>query len=156
VIYRSLGRLADAGLVVPTGTEAGKGPQRTVYAVSDHGRKTVAAWLDAPVWHIRDVRSQLLIKLALRARIGADPSGLLRRQRDILEPIVEALDEELGAAGEEPGTAGEEPKARDAGQASSDEAPAPPDDFEATLQAWRRAMARAALYFVNEIGRPRA
>ena len=31
VIYRSIGRLLDVGLVEPEGTEHGRGPERTVY-----------------------------------------------------------------------------------------------------------------------------
>jgi hypothetical protein len=46
-----------------------------------------------PVLHVRDVRSQLLMKLAVLDRRGADPSALLTRQRDLLEPIVAALAE---------------------------------------------------------------
>src|SRR5258708_6763209 len=34
VVYRAIGRLLDAGLIVPEGTEPGLGPQRTVYALT--------------------------------------------------------------------------------------------------------------------------
>jgi DNA-binding PadR family transcriptional regulator len=123
VIYRSLSRLADAGLVVAEGTETSRGPQRTRYAVSESGDRALQAWLEVPAMHVRDVRTHLLVKLALLDRIGADPSRLLRRQRNVLEPIVQALDGEERLAG----------------------------DFEATLQVWRRVNARAAVEFLAEI-----
>src|SRR5215471_14666730 len=86
VIYRSIGRLLEAGLVTPAAVESGRGPQRTLYTVTPPGREAAAHWLDTPVEHIRDVRSHLLLKLALLDRAGRDPTDLLRRQRAALEP----------------------------------------------------------------------
>ena len=51
-----------------------------------------------PVRHIRDVRSELMVKLALLDRAGADPSALVRAQLDELRPIAAALDQRLSAA----------------------------------------------------------
>jgi PadR family transcriptional regulator AphA len=122
VIYRAIGRLAEAGLIAPQGTEPGQGPLRTIYATTDEGRRAVGAWLDTPVGHVRDIRSHLLLKLALLHRLGADPAGLIGRQRAALEPIVRAI-----------------------------EAEAPEDAFDATLLAWRRANAAAAIAFLDDI-----
>jgi DNA-binding PadR family transcriptional regulator len=125
VIYRSIGRLLEAGLLVQGAVEAGRGPQRTIYAVTPAGCDAVAHWLDTPVAHIREVRSHLLIKLALVDRAGGDPSGLLERQRAALEPIAEAI------TAERPGSHG----------------------FDATLLAWRRAATAATLTFLDELTR---
>ena len=123
VVYRSIGRLLDAGLIVPEGTEPGLGPQRTVYSATADGREAADRWLHAPVEHVRDIRSELLLKLALLDRAGENPADLLRAQRAVLEPIVEAI---------------ESRRARSAG-------------FDATLLAWRRATAVAALDFLDTI-----
>jgi PadR family transcriptional regulator AphA len=123
VIYRTIARLEEAGLVAPQAVEPGRGPRRTIYAATATGRKAVADWLDTPVQHIRDVRSQLLIKLALLDRAGTDPTGLLQRQKIILQPIVSAI------SAERPQHKG----------------------FDATLLAWRRASAAAALNFLEDI-----
>lgn len=122
VIYRAIGRLAEAGLITPQGTEPGQGPQRTIYAATSQGREVAREWLHTPVQHIRDIRSHLLLKLALLHRAGDDPAGLIRRQREILAPIVAAIDAE-----------------------------APDDRFDATLLAWRRANAAAAIAFLDDI-----
>jgi DNA-binding PadR family transcriptional regulator len=95
VIYRAIGRLADAGLITPAGVEPGLGPQRTMYTATERGREAAARWLDTPVEHVRDVRSHLLLKLALLDRAGADPTDLLRRQRAVLEPIARAIEADL-------------------------------------------------------------
>src|SRR5215510_5695546 len=65
VVYRSLSRLHDAGLVEVASVEPGKGPQRMVYEITRPGRSAVTAWLDTPVQHVRDIRSHLLVRLAL-------------------------------------------------------------------------------------------
>ena len=123
VVYRAIGRLQEAGLITPDCTEPGLGPQRTVYTAAPAGKQAAQEWLGTPVRHVRDIRSQLLLKLALLDRAGADPASLLRRQRAALEPIARAIE---------------------AGQA-------PPEGFDATLLAWRRASAAAALDFLDTI-----
>lgn len=92
VVYRAIGRLQEAGLITPDGTEPGLGPQRTVYTAVPAGRRAAREWLETPARHVRDIRSQLLLKLALLDRAGADPVGLLRRQRAALEPIARAIE----------------------------------------------------------------
>jgi DNA-binding PadR family transcriptional regulator len=123
VVYRAIGRLHDAELIAPEVTEPGLGPQRTVYAATARGQQAAARWLGTPVEHVREIRSQLLLKLALLDRAGQDPSGLIRAQRAVLEPIAAAI---------------EASQARSTG-------------FEATLLAWRRATAVATLDFLDRI-----
>src|SRR6476646_4422316 len=95
VVYRSIGRLLDAGL-------------------------------NTPVEHVRDVRTQLLLNLALLDRAGRDPTNLIRRQRAVLEPIAAAIK-------------AERPQGK---------------GFDATLLAWRRANAAATLDFLDDIIQP--
>ena len=126
VVYRAIGRLLDAELISAEGTEPGQGPQRTVYTATANGRDAAAHWLHAPVEHIRQIRSELLLKLALLDRAGADPADLIRRQHAVLEPIARAIETGLPE----------------------------PAGFDATLLAWRRAMAAAALDFLDAITGP--
>jgi DNA-binding PadR family transcriptional regulator len=131
VIYRAIGRLLDAGLVTPEGIQPGLGPQRTVYTATPQGREASQRWLHTPVEHVRDIRSHLLVKLALLDRAGDDPADLLTRQREVLEPIAEAIEGKRAES----------------------------DGFEATLLAWRKATATAALDFldmISEVPSPRS
>lgn len=123
VVYRAIGRLLEAGLIGAEGTEPGQGPQRTVYRVTAAGRDAAARWLHAPVGHIRQIRSELLLKLALIDRAGENPVPLLSAQRAVLEPLVAALEARRAAS----------------------------SGFDATLLAWRRANAVAALDFLDTI-----
>jgi len=128
IVYRAIGRLLESGLVTPDAVESGRGPQRTIYTVTPQGREAVAHWLDTPVQHVREVRSHLLVKLALLDRAGIDPAGLLKRQKATLEPIAQAIKAERP---QRPG-------------------------FDATLLAWRRAATAATIGFLDDITKPDA
>jgi DNA-binding PadR family transcriptional regulator len=125
VVYRAIGRLVELGLLAPEAVESGRGPQRTVYSATPRGQQAVARWLDTPVEHVREVRSHLLVKLALLDRIGGDPTGLLERQKATLAPIAQAINAESAA----------------------------PGGFDATLLAWRRATAAATMSFLDDVTR---
>ncbi len=123
VVYRAIGRLLEAGLIAPESVEPGLGPQRTIYTVTAQGRREAERWLSTPAEHVRDIRSHLLIKLALLYRADRDPAELIKAQRAALDPIARAM------------------------EAPCDDL----DSFDAILLAWRRATAAAALGFLDDI-----
>jgi DNA-binding PadR family transcriptional regulator len=99
VIYRALQRLEDLRLVRTAEQQpSSQGPVRSLIDATPAGRAAAAAWLTRPVSHTRDVRSELLVKLALLDRAGDDPQPLLETQRAHLVPVTEALRARLGAA----------------------------------------------------------
>src|SRR5258708_17311644 len=96
VVYRALARLEDLTLVRATEQQPSRqGPARSPASVTPAGRKLAAAWLNRPAGHNRDVRSELLVKLALLDRSGADPRPLLDAQREQLIPVAQALSDRL-------------------------------------------------------------
>jgi PadR family transcriptional regulator AphA len=122
VIYRGLARLEQLGLVHMVGEQTTSlGPVRLVVEATPDGRQAAVAWLATPVRHIRDVRSELMVKLALLDRAGASPHPLLTAQQDQLTPIAEALRDRLGAA----------------------------SGFDRTLALWRYETVSAALRFLD-------
>jgi PadR family transcriptional regulator AphA len=127
VIYRALAHLEQLGLLRALGEQpTSVGPVRSVVEATDAGRQAAADWLARPVGHIRDVRSELMVKLALLDRAGADARPLLAAQRAQLVPIAEALRERLaGASG-----------------------------FERTLVLWRYETVCAALRFLDAATAP--
>lgn len=93
LVYRALDRLVDAGYAEPVSTEPGEGgPQRVIHRVTPRGRRRLQAWLAAPVDHIRDMRIEFLLKLALLRRRGKSPLRLIAAQRAVLAPTIEALE----------------------------------------------------------------
>jgi PadR family transcriptional regulator AphA len=99
VVYRSIDRVQQAGLVVTVGAEpSSRGPVRTLVKATPKGDDAARAWLSRPVAHTRDIRSELLVKLALLDRTGTSPAALLKAQHTQLQPIAGALAGRLAAA----------------------------------------------------------
>lgn len=99
VVYRSLDRLTDLGLIRPAGEERSRrGPVRLLVEATEAGRSAAWSWQQRPARHTRDIRSELLVKLALLDRSGADPHDLLVAQRALLVPIVDALRDRVATA----------------------------------------------------------
>lgn len=121
-VYAALKKLRELRLVSSQAVQTSElGPARTIMKLTPAGRRAIQAWLRTPVDRARDVRSLLLLKLALLDRAGADPLPLLHAERQILLPRIAALrqlrDESAG--------------------------------FERTLAEWRLASTQAALTFVD-------
>ncbi|HNJ98230.1 MAG TPA: helix-turn-helix transcriptional regulator [Ilumatobacteraceae bacterium] len=90
--YRALDQLVARGHLVASGSEPGiAGGQRTVLTITPQGRMLLEAWLAEPVPHLRDLRSELLLKLLLSHENGVDPTPLLTRQRDVVQQMANAL-----------------------------------------------------------------
>lgn len=99
LVYRSIDHLRDAGLIEAVRTEAGaQGPHRTVYRARRSGAGRVARWLERPVEHPRDVRTELLVKLLLRARRGRPLAALAQRQLDRFAAVTGGLAQRADAA----------------------------------------------------------
>lgn len=121
-VYRSVDRLIAVGLIEAGGTEQSRiGPRRTLLHVTPAGASAVAEWLERPVPHVRDMRTELMAKLALLHRRNASHERLVREQRHLLAPIVESLAENHRAA----------------------------TGFDRVLAAWRLESGRAALRFLD-------
>ena len=96
VVYRAVDRLEHLGYIQATGQEpSSRGPVRSLAKATRSGRSAARAWLATPAAHPRDVRSELLIKLALLIRSSADTASLLRDQRAQLLPIAGAMEGRL-------------------------------------------------------------
>jgi DNA-binding PadR family transcriptional regulator len=124
VVYRALQRLEALGLIRTAGEQrTSQGPARSLCEVTPAGEAAAAAWLGTPVEHPRDVRSELMVKLALLDRSGTDPRDLLGAQLARLLPVAAALDDRLRA------TTG----------------------FEHTLVLWRHEAMTATLRFLQAL-----
>ena len=99
VVYRGLQRLEQLGLVRSAQLQPSSfGPAKQPVDATASGRALAADWLSRPASHNRDVRSELLVKLALLDRSGGDPRPLLVAQREQLIPVARALGDRLATA----------------------------------------------------------
>ena len=125
VVYRAVNSLRDEGLIAAIGEErSDSGPPRTLLSVTRLGRRRLDTWLRKPVAHMREVRSELMLKLALLALMQKPAERLVNAQLRAFEPLLRALEEraENGAA---------------------------TSDFDGTLARWRLESARAGLRFLE-------
>ena len=90
--YRAIDQLLRHGHAEPIGEERGiAGGTRTVLAITESGRTALREWLHRPVLHLRDLRSELLLKLALSADLAVESSGLIDAQRRVVDDIRRSL-----------------------------------------------------------------
>src|SRR4051794_39600659 len=86
-LYAVIGRLAKAGLVVGQGTtREGRRPERTVYAITDAGRRELREWLRDLVKEPRHEHPHFVAALSLIAALPPDEVvELLRHRRERLD-----------------------------------------------------------------------
>jgi len=80
-VYATLGRLERDGRAVVVGTEAGEGPERKRYAITDQGVTDLERWLaeaEVPEPHLQTV---LFSKVVLTLLSGRDAMRFLDTQR---------------------------------------------------------------------------
>jgi PadR family transcriptional regulator AphA len=97
-VYAALQRLGQLGLVQMAGEQrTSQGPARSLVEATRAGQMAARGWLRKPVMHGRDVRSELMMKLALLERAGGDPWDMLRGQRAQFGPLAAALADRVHA-----------------------------------------------------------
>ena len=124
LVYRAVAVLRELGYVEERGSaSSAAGPHRTLLGPTRRGRQALRRWLARPVGHVRDLRSELLVKLLLLDRAGRDAAPLLRAQLGLLERGELALSARVG------GSSG----------------------FERTVAVWRLTAGRTARAFVEAL-----
>lgn len=93
--YRALDQLVAGGQARAVAEEPGRaGGVRTVLAPTAAGRRQLDRWLTTPVQHLRDVRSELLLKLVLAEQSSVDVHDMLLVQRERVAAISSARAED--------------------------------------------------------------
>ncbi len=100
LVYRSLEQLEVRGYVAATGEEPGlAGGTRTIVAATRSGRAQLRRWLTTPVAHLRDLRSELLLKLVIADLCDVDIGGMLVAQRTRVVELAESIHRQVDAEG---------------------------------------------------------
>jgi DNA-binding PadR family transcriptional regulator len=90
--YRALDQLASRGYIHAVGEEPGiAGGNRTILAATRSGRAQLRKWLNTPVAHLRDLRSELLLKLIIADICGIGIGPMLERQHAHIEELAESI-----------------------------------------------------------------
>jgi PadR family transcriptional regulator AphA len=94
--YRSLEQLTIRDYIRPVGEEPGiAGGNRTILAATRAGRAQLRRWLATPVVHLRDLRSELLLKLIIADLCDIDITGMLDAQRTHITELAEAISAQI-------------------------------------------------------------
>jgi tRNA (adenine37-N6)-methyltransferase len=122
LVYRALGQLREAGFVEVRRTGPSEaGPERTILGSTRRGRAQFTRWRGSPAAHVRDLRSELMLKLFFHDLGGLDPTGLLERQATVLARSERALARQFASS----------------------------SGFARTLALWRLSACRGAVAFVD-------
>lgn len=98
-VYHAIEDLRRAGLVEALeSAPSARGPARTQLAATAAGEAAIAQWLARPVTHVREARSELLLKLVLTQRAGRDLRPLAAAQLGVLEELAERIVGQLETA----------------------------------------------------------
>lgn len=89
--YRAIDNLEKEGLVTRAEPRPGDGGDRVIISPTPSGKKHLREWLEEPVDHLRDVRTELLVKLMLRERAGLDNTAFITLQKQRFSGAVDAL-----------------------------------------------------------------
>ena len=96
--YRALEQLQANGYVAPRGEAPGiAGGNKTMLAITRSGRAALRSWLSTPVVHLRDLRSELLLKLVLAERCGVDVRAMITEQKRIVRAMVKSQGDVSGS-----------------------------------------------------------
>jgi DNA-binding PadR family transcriptional regulator len=92
LVYRAIDTLEVDGLVKRAKPKDGGGADKVVISATAKGKAHITAWLDQPVEHLRDVRTELVVKMMLRDRAGLSAQSFLSAQHEAFAPLLRAIE----------------------------------------------------------------
>jgi len=91
VVYRALKSLEAAQMVKSTDALGVRKQLKFALSVTEEGGRVLRGWLNAPAVHIRDLRTEFLVKLHLRELAGMKQGKFISLQRDALDQVLSRL-----------------------------------------------------------------
>lgn len=89
--YRAIDSLVDEKFARRAAPREGMGGDKVVISATAAGRRHCMRWLDEPVEHLRDVRTELVVKIMLREIHELPLADFVARQRAVFEPLIGAV-----------------------------------------------------------------
>jgi DNA-binding PadR family transcriptional regulator len=91
LVYRAIDTLVEDGLVKRASPKDGGGADKVVISATATGKRATTKWLDTPVTHLRDVRTELVLKVMLREKFELELSPFIDSQRNVFDPLIAAI-----------------------------------------------------------------
>lgn len=91
LVYRAIDSLEDEALVRRAAPKDGGGADKVVVSPTALGKRVVNAWLEEPVAHLRDVRTELVVKIMLRNKFDLPLQLFIERQEQEFESLIHSI-----------------------------------------------------------------
>lgn len=91
VVYRELAALESRGLLSSKADRGARGQAKKTLKITTAGNKALDAWLAEPVHHIRDMRTEFLLKVMMRERLQMPLKNFVSEQRSALAEVTSTL-----------------------------------------------------------------
>ena len=98
LVYRAIDTLVEDGLVKRATPKDGGGADKVIISPTAAGKRTALQWLDSPVTHLREVRTELVLKVMLRDRMGLALAPFLALQHEIFDPLIASINKDQSAS----------------------------------------------------------
>ena len=86
--YRAIDQLLERGFIEARAELPGRaGGNRTIHAATRAGRSAFRSWVTTPVEHLRELRSELLLKLVLARRCSIPVDEMINAQMSLIREI---------------------------------------------------------------------
>jgi PadR family transcriptional regulator AphA len=94
LVYRAIDTLVEDGLVKRATPKDGGGGDKVVISPTAAGKRQALQWLESPVTHLRDVRTELVLKVMLRDRMNLPLSPFLALQHEVFDPLITSINKD--------------------------------------------------------------
>ena len=94
LVYRAIDTLVEDGLVKRATPKDGGGGDKVIISPTAAGKRLTKEWLDSPVTHLRDVRTELVLKVMLREKLELPLAPFLSLQDAIFDPLITAINKD--------------------------------------------------------------
>lgn len=91
VVYRELAALESRGLMTSRATRGVRGQAKKTLRLTAAGNKALDRWLEEPVMHIREMRTEFLLKVLMREKLQMEVAPFVSAQRDALSDVTTTL-----------------------------------------------------------------
>lgn len=98
LVYRAIDTLVEDGLVKRATPKDGGGGDKVIISSTAAGKRLAMQWLDSPVTHLRDVRTELVLKVMLREKLGLPLASFLESQHKIFDPLIAVINKDASGS----------------------------------------------------------
>jgi DNA-binding PadR family transcriptional regulator len=94
-IYALLKRMGKEGMVNSIQKLQETRPPKRIFSITEKGKNSFLSWVQSPVEHIRDIRTEFMAKLFFIKKLKLDGGiNLINKQNDICQKRIELIEKD--------------------------------------------------------------